>query len=126
MIPGQVLRYDLCCVGLEEIVFIHLEAARPVAVILVGHVLQPDDAAPPVADERRSLNRESVARLDRGGLLVVRDGDEQAEGGCSNGRTHSFDSEVIRALISGPESDFQLFGNSVVLETLLKSVLTLN
>ena len=64
--------------------FIHLEAACPVAVILVGHVLEHDDAALPVAGERRSL-RKSVARLDRGGLglLVVRDGDEQAEGGCN-------------------------------------------
>ena len=57
----------------------HLEAACPVAVILVGHVLQHDDAALSVADERDSL-RESIARLDRRSILVLGNGDEQAEG----------------------------------------------
>ena len=57
----------------------HLEAACPVAVILVGHVLHHDDAALSVADERDSL-RESIARLDRGSILVLGNGDEQAEG----------------------------------------------
>ena len=57
----------------------HLEAACPVAVILVGHVLQHDDAALSVADERDSL-RESIARLDRRSILVLGNGDEQTEG----------------------------------------------
>ena len=62
------------------LIFRHLETACPVAVILVRHVLQHDDAAFPVADESDSL-RKSAARLSGRGPLVIRDGDEQAEGG---------------------------------------------
>ena len=69
----------------------HLEAACPVAVILVGHVLQHDDAALSVADERDSL-RESIARLDRRSILVLGNGDEQTEG-VWNG--HIFVSQLV-------------------------------
>ena len=73
----------MACNGLGEpvsLIFRHLKAACPVAVILVRHVLQHDDAALPVADKRDSI-RKSIASLDRRGLLVLRDGDEQTEGG---------------------------------------------